>query len=196
MGDHRSWMLDTQPRPFLEFATVLARCRFAQATDPRDKLWSLLGLTVDGVSRKLSPSHRPSVAEIYVQTTRQLIFSSGSTYILSQSSLGRPKTISLPSWVPDWTLAPTRDEQKDWQRIVADRKRRESIHNACYQRRARETRSPRFDKLRIEALRWLTVTTTYPKMEAAKDLRDWWHITSPLRRMWASYYPPKPTKPT
>ena len=67
-------------------------------TDPRDKVFAMLGLAQALV---LQPSYSARVEDVYLTTTRFLILESGNLDILC--CVSHPKTIAtLPSWVPDW----------------------------------------------------------------------------------------------
>lgn len=80
-----------------------------QATDPRDKLFALVGLAGDVLSSdwEVTPNYELSVAEVYhrfalwhLTRNRQFgIFSFGRNQDLALS----PQLASLPSWVPDLT---------------------------------------------------------------------------------------------
>ena len=67
-------------------------------TDPRDKVFAMLGLAQEMV---LQPDYFSSVEAVYLQTTRVLILALGHLDILC--CVSHPKRIAtLPSWVPDW----------------------------------------------------------------------------------------------
>ena len=67
-------------------------------TDPRDKIFAMLGLAQALV---LQPDYNSSVEDVYLQTTQSLLVSLGNIDILC--CVSHPKSIAtLPSWVPDW----------------------------------------------------------------------------------------------
>ena len=67
-------------------------------TDPRDKIFAMLGLAQALV---LQPDYNSSVEDVYLQTTHFLLVALGNLDILCCVSL--PKRIAtLPSWVTDW----------------------------------------------------------------------------------------------
>ncbi|KAL7941125.1 heterokaryon incompatibility domain-containing protein [Trichoderma barbatum] len=88
---------------------LLVLTRGFQATDPRDKLFALVGLAGDVLSShwEVTPNYDLSVAEVYhrfalwhLTRKRQFaIFSFGRNHHLPPS----PELESLPSWVPDLT---------------------------------------------------------------------------------------------
>ena len=67
-------------------------------TDPRDKIFAMLGLVQALV---LQPDYNLSVEDVYLQTTHFLLDALGNLDILC--CVSHPKRIAtLPSWVPDW----------------------------------------------------------------------------------------------
>ena len=101
MGHHESDVISNRPKPFHDFVRVLAVCRYSETSDPRDKIWGLLGLTSDVVAQKLDPTYELSVAKIYTQTTRDLIDGTNTLFVLSQCYPSESSISGLPSWVPD-----------------------------------------------------------------------------------------------
>jgi Heterokaryon incompatibility protein (HET) len=89
------------------FADILATQRGCKATDPRDKVLSLLGVMPEVQQRRYdAPDYSESLESIYTKTARRCIAGLGSwatLYILH--SAGRAlQNYSLPSWVPDWSM--------------------------------------------------------------------------------------------
>ena len=110
------------------YARLLTQCRYQQASDPRDKMYGLLGLAHDSISSLLSPDYDEDVSVAYTRTAAAIITNSRSLYLLSQArkaatrdhtyvklakslmlgsqarKLAKSRSVSsLPSWVPDWT---------------------------------------------------------------------------------------------
>ncbi|KAH8765275.1 heterokaryon incompatibility protein-domain-containing protein [Hyaloscypha sp. PMI_1271] len=75
-----------------------------EASDPRDKIYGLLGLAADRDQLKefgIQPDYSKSCQELYISVT-SAILRQGHVSVLSLNSF--PKTqIGLPSWVPDWS---------------------------------------------------------------------------------------------
>lgn len=97
--------MEREAQAFLDF---LINCRFREATDPRDKIYSLLGFfTNNSVSRHLplgiTPDYNSPVSAVYIHATRQMLLGSGTLDVLGA---GPPPTVAseLPSWVPDWSI--------------------------------------------------------------------------------------------
>jgi len=85
---------------------LLIKCRFRQASDPRDKVYALLGLKdVDPNSLDsalgIEPDYGLSTSEVYRHAAQQLLLQSDDLDILGACI---PTTNQeLPSWVPDWS---------------------------------------------------------------------------------------------
>lgn len=103
-------------------------------TDPRDKVFAMLGLAQALV---LQPDYSSSVEDVYLQTTQFLLVALGNLDILC--CVSHPKRVAtLPSWVPDWQA-----------QVVVKRKLGKS--------RAREPDAPRHQVRHSDDYRALTV---------------------------------------
>jgi hypothetical protein len=95
----------------IELFRILEECRYSRATDPKDYLFGLLGLTEDADEPCLAPDYSQSQAEILQRYARFLVGKDHSLELLFNASC-RPKASGLPSWVPDWSprkpLSPAR----------------------------------------------------------------------------------------
>jgi hypothetical protein len=84
------------------FSDVLAVLRQANATDPRDMMYGLLGLFPD---TSIQPNYTSdSIRDIYIQLINYCINQEQSLDVLTlyqKSTL--LDALDLPSWVPDWT---------------------------------------------------------------------------------------------
>jgi hypothetical protein len=103
----RQFSFEPYPLIYLLQQTCIAehgQPTFLDATDPRDKVFGLLGLASDKVAleeKGVTPNYRFSCQEIYATTTTALI-DLGHANVLSCVQF--PKTqVGLPSWVPDWS---------------------------------------------------------------------------------------------
>ena len=89
------------PAYYLEY--LLTFRREAKMLDPRDYIFSLLGLFSPSVSLSLSPSYSISVRDLFTAAAKHIIRESGGIRILC--SVESPKFVdgeAFPSWVPDW----------------------------------------------------------------------------------------------
>src|SRR3569833_2862647 len=74
------------------------------ATDPRDKLFGVLGLVSDpSFVGPEGPAYGESMRDLYIRTARYLIAQTKSLSVLQYAGTWRPPIAGgLPSWVPDW----------------------------------------------------------------------------------------------
>lgn len=95
------WSSGDEPNDFL---FVLVAFRACKTTEPRDKVFSLLGAMPKCVQSLFgTPDYTLSVESIYLDVARRIIRNRNNLDILSDigpSSQYR----HLPSWVPDWSV--------------------------------------------------------------------------------------------
>lgn len=72
------------------------------ATDPRDKIYAITGLTTRDAGLKISLDYSCSVEDVYLATAAAII-ANGELDILSACQPRGRYSRSLPSWVPDWS---------------------------------------------------------------------------------------------
>jgi Heterokaryon incompatibility protein (HET) len=87
-----------EPSPLIYLMRSL---RHFQATDPRDKVFALLGIASDTKTLGLRPDYRKSCEEVYTDLARALI-QNGYIELLSLCEFPKERPV-LPSWVPDWS---------------------------------------------------------------------------------------------
>ena len=91
--------------PLLRLSLLYLLCVFSESkvSDPKDKIYALLGLATDKVG--IEPDYNKSVEEVYIDTAKKIITSSGNLDLLNASGIFTEGTgHDLPSWVPDWTV--------------------------------------------------------------------------------------------
>jgi hypothetical protein len=88
---------------------LLERSRGYKTTDPRDKIYAVLGLASDSQALGVRPDYSKSKVEVFAGVAAAIIAHSRSLHVLSYAHK-TPSQISdtkynqfLPSWVPDWT---------------------------------------------------------------------------------------------
>ncbi|KAK1770836.1 heterokaryon incompatibility protein-domain-containing protein [Phialemonium atrogriseum] len=86
---------------------ALLQARHCGATDPRDKVYAMLPL-MHSFDRQLgiTPRYGDSVAKVFVDCAIALIPDRG--FEILYAAQGGSKIEGLPSWVPDWSVAPRR----------------------------------------------------------------------------------------
>ncbi|KAG4263847.1 hypothetical protein FPRO03_09123 [Fusarium proliferatum] len=81
--------------------------RHCEATDPRDKIYSLLPiLQSHNKPLDLIPRYQDTPARIYTDCALSLLPS--CCWSLLSAVQGNPRTENMPSWVPDWNVPPQR----------------------------------------------------------------------------------------
>ena len=85
------------------FEALLCEFRSLEATDPRDKVYALLAVTlIDETLPK--PDYSLSVRQVYTSIARNLLGADGYHNLRCLSYVQKTNEIyELPSWVPDWT---------------------------------------------------------------------------------------------
>jgi hypothetical protein len=96
----RTDKLNREPISLLE---ALYRSQSALSTDPRDKLYALLGLVFDGDHFIPEPNYNLSKEETYTDFSLALIKNMFSLDFIYLRSSNRQIHDSLPSWVVDWS---------------------------------------------------------------------------------------------
>jgi hypothetical protein len=86
-----------------ELINILFQAYRYAATDPRDQIYALLGLT--GVEYNVIPNYQSSntITDVLIQVARAITFAEQNLNILAFACLLPGRNKSLPSWVPDWT---------------------------------------------------------------------------------------------
>ena len=99
-------MKEKQQPISLQFGLIY--CLRFKATDPRDKVWAVLGLASDADDPVLYPNYGEPVCEVFTLSSRHMMTTSSSLRILHFAGIGWSRQIQdLPSWVSDWS-APQR----------------------------------------------------------------------------------------
>ena len=108
---------DSGRLPADDLERLLTFRRGVKMSDPRDFIFSLLGLFSPSVSLSLSPNYSISVKDLFTAVANHIMRVSGELRILC--SVESPKHLegeAFPSWVPDW-----RASEESLQNILHDR---------------------------------------------------------------------------
>lgn len=89
--------------PRLPLADVLAKFHDVEASDPRDKVYSLLSMARPDTVIDIDYNKTPS--QVWVQTATAVIKERQSMDWIVPRLSPRSTTQELPSWAPDWSLA-------------------------------------------------------------------------------------------
>ncbi|KAI0142732.1 heterokaryon incompatibility protein-domain-containing protein [Xylariaceae sp. FL1272] len=90
---------------------ILDTARHCQVSDPRDKVFGLLGLVPDAMRDGLVADYNLSVEQLYVKLAVDLAAKHGYLPVLTRAGINARSLAALPSWVPDWSHSrrPSRD---------------------------------------------------------------------------------------
>lgn len=84
---------------------VLRACRAKFASDPRDKIYGVLGALAQDERQLISIDYRFSLRKIYIETTLCLLETTHKLDVVCDA-IHYPRhtgSLQLPSWVPDWS---------------------------------------------------------------------------------------------
>jgi Heterokaryon incompatibility protein (HET) len=100
-------------RKFPTMIELLRACGGFEATDPRDKVYAILGIASDSHELGLVADYSKSSLEVFTNLTEKLIQKYGLSILsLNAGLMWRERYFTkhmcegLPSWCPDWTLPP------------------------------------------------------------------------------------------
>ncbi|EMD89675.1 hypothetical protein COCC4DRAFT_158880 [Bipolaris maydis ATCC 48331] len=91
--------------PTRDLLTLLLLSRHCSSTDPRDKVYSLLGLVGERLQNLITIDYAQSIEEVLVRTAAAIITCREDFELLAYASLSlgpRHTEKGLPTWVPDW----------------------------------------------------------------------------------------------
>ncbi len=86
-----------EKRPLLE---LLIRFRYVQTTNPRDKVYALRGLAIDG-DRSPIPDYSQSVTQMYLEFAKFFLSEGHGLELIREAGLSK-SSLDSPSWVVDW----------------------------------------------------------------------------------------------
>lgn len=92
--------------PTRDLLSMLHMSRNCLSTDPRDKVYGLLGLTGERLQSLITVDYTQSIEEVLIHTARAIILFREDLDILAYASTSRGARHAngkLPTWVPDWT---------------------------------------------------------------------------------------------
>ncbi|KAI9155639.1 Heterokaryon incompatibility protein [Paramyrothecium foliicola] len=82
---------------------LLQRTQRAQTTDPRDKIYGLLGMISDSGKEKIQPRYDASVRKVFIDTVIWHFKQYDSLSIIGQCTSAQTlDSKQMPSWVPNW----------------------------------------------------------------------------------------------
>src|SRR5690242_5751014 len=112
----------------LRLPQIIGRFLTRLVTDPRDKIYGMLGLARGSYEKAVVADYSKSTEEVFESVTIQMIQHTGSLEVLSSQPSSSHSLLYLPSWVPDWTVPYDNDLRhgafKDWVFYL-------HLYNAC-----------------------------------------------------------------
>ncbi|KAI1132540.1 heterokaryon incompatibility protein-domain-containing protein [Nemania abortiva] len=87
---------------------VMRACRRKFTSEPRDKIYGILGMLPDNIRKEFPIDYNKSIKEIYTNVVDFLLHTTDRMDVICES-IHFPKLTGgaeLPSWVPDWSQSP------------------------------------------------------------------------------------------
>jgi Heterokaryon incompatibility protein (HET) len=100
----------------ISITDVLAESLYFKATNPRDQVYGLMSLCGD--KNSLRVDYQATVESVYLAAATELVLKKSFGLLFGIAGVGNrsesgPIASKLPSWVPDWTDAPTYDHIRE-----------------------------------------------------------------------------------
>lgn len=94
---------------FQDLLEVMQTCRRKLSSDPRDKVFGILGVLLEEASNKIKVDYSIPVKDVYTNIFRAIVEKTKSLDILFEAihSPSYTNKHNLPSWAPDWSHAPS-----------------------------------------------------------------------------------------
>jgi hypothetical protein len=106
----RVWNILSSGRPSgaLPFLDLLMSCEHLKSSNPRDRIYGLLGLGMPATNynQLVRPSYSKTVEAVFCEVARALVMDDESLRVISlacNSRKSNDQALLLPSWVPNWT---------------------------------------------------------------------------------------------
>lgn len=90
----------------ISLLNVLRRCRLKLSSEPRDKVFGVLGILPQEFKYNFPPNYSASLREVYTNVVEFLLYTTGSFDVICAAihfPVHTTSTTKLPSWVPDWS---------------------------------------------------------------------------------------------
>ncbi|KAF2856824.1 HET-domain-containing protein [Plenodomus tracheiphilus IPT5] len=149
--------------PSRDLLTMLHMSRNCHSTDPRDKVYSLLGLTGERLQSLIEVDYSQSIEEVLTRASVAIILFREDFEVLAYatSTLGAGHADRhLPTWVPDWTGY---REEKAFTPQFKGRKIGpwRSLNKDFFQKKLADDEGPNWDAV-VTMLDWTTGPVSHP----------------------------------
>lgn len=84
---------------------ALHHCRRRRCSDPRDRLFGMLGMQFAARASRLRPDYTVTPEQLFVEIAKEQIERTRSLDILSYVMPGQQSSSRIPTYVPDWNVA-------------------------------------------------------------------------------------------
>ena len=117
----------------MELSDLLERFRYCEATDPRDKIYAILGMASDIDLGDINIDYMLPVQQLYQNVDRFLITKHKNLDILGAFKQQKsPFQSLLPSWVPDWSFSTIHVDEQSFSRKLVNRDSKGSVSKAYF----------------------------------------------------------------
>jgi hypothetical protein len=103
ISDLRVKKLIGLPIPLLDIAGEMFGYN---ATNPRDMVFALVGMSSGAGDQTLIPDYEKSVEEVYLDASKYFLDQDEPVLTLHSAGIGHHRNLSLPSWATDWSSIP------------------------------------------------------------------------------------------
>ena len=106
--DARTRYRDYENPRCLDLGVVLTSFSYSKATNPRDRVYAALGIVKpQSICQDIVPDYTKEVEDVFYEAACHIIQLRKDLYLWSSKTLmSRRAMPKLPSWVPEWTMAP------------------------------------------------------------------------------------------
>jgi hypothetical protein len=180
LQEFRTLFLSSEP---MKLHLILRACLPFHATEPRDKIFAIQGITEAVLHPLLPINYNKKVSEVLLSTARYFLQTPESLHVLQLAGIGwKRKNEDIPSWVVDWTMA-----RPPHFLSFSNLGNSESAYKAAVQD-ARQVRQGRSEKsIVLEGIHWDDID----ELGDSRDIDI--HDNSPVdvrdsKRMWLSWF--------
>lgn len=82
---------------------LIYQTQASKCSDPRDRVYALLGLLPSGSSGEIKPDYSQTISQVYRDAVTKQLEQFGDCKILQSCELERSQT-KMPTWVPNWSI--------------------------------------------------------------------------------------------